>query len=181
MAELAIVLTIIALLTVGVVSLYSTDRAKATKLMTDLAKMKGALVSASSDLGGYPNRLDVLWLRTNATGANMFNDQAATTTWNGPYMEPKKTNAAAIPQITFSDVGNDTTAVGIEREAASAENAAQNAYVYFLSVKNVPTNVLTEASKICSPGGGSAGAATFANSTCRVSGTSFEFRVADSN
>ena len=181
--ELLIGIAIVALFATLIVSTFSGDSSKGAKLLSDMTTLKDALNRAKTDMGGIPNRFSVLWTRTDAVAANMFNGVLATDTWSGPYVERETTDAAN--NITATTI-TDTATISIAREAAGAANGGNFNWVYFIRSSNIPNPVITEALKKCT-GRVDAAAVTFANGVCRATlgaGTTeigtFDVKVADS-
>lgn len=183
MIELMVVLAVIGLLASLLLPSFSGDSSKATTLLSNMTTMKDSVNRAKVELGGVPNRLSVLWNRTDATATNMFNGIAATTTWNGPYIERQPTDLSNL--VTMTPIA-DAATVGISREAASAANGGNYTWVYFLRANNIPNPVIIEFMKKCT-GTDVVTDSTFLNSRCRAtlgSGSSefgtVDLKVADS-
>jgi prepilin-type N-terminal cleavage/methylation domain-containing protein len=181
--ELLIGIAIVALFATLIVSTFSGDSSKGAKLLSDMTTLKDALNRAKTDMGGIPNRFSVLWSRTDATAANMFNGVVATVTWSGPYVERESTDANN--NITATAI-TDSATISIAREAASAVNGGNFTWVYYMRASNIPNPIIAESLKKCT-GSTDAGTATFANGVCRATpgtGTTeigtFDVKVADS-
>jgi prepilin-type N-terminal cleavage/methylation domain-containing protein len=157
-------IAIMAIMSLILMSSFSGDGSKAVRLLGDMNTLGNSLNRAKMDLGGIPSRLSVLWSRTDATAANMFNGIAATNTWGGPYVERQPVDAAN--NVTVSAVA-DATTISINREAASAANGGNYTWVYFLRANNVPNPIITEFIKKCAATDVVANA-TFANGKCRA-------------
>ena len=162
--ELAVVLGIIAVLASVMIGSFSGDSSKGTKLLADMTTLSNSVNRAKTELGGVPNRLSVLWDRTDATAGNMFNGITATTTWNGPYIERQPVNASN--HITVSTIA-DAATISINREAASVANGGNYTWVYYLRASNIPNPIITEFIKKCS-GTDVVANVTFANGKCRA-------------
>lgn len=153
------VLAIMSILAALMVSSFSGDGSKATALLNNMGVMSDGLNRAKMDLGGFPNRLSVLWSKADATAGNMFNGVAGVNTWNGNYVEsqPVDANNKVIAQTI-----SDGAVIEIQREAGT-----NYAYAYFLRASNVPNAIITELLKKCT-GSDSVANATFANGKCRA-------------
>jgi prepilin-type N-terminal cleavage/methylation domain-containing protein len=162
--ELAVVLGIIAVLASVIIGSFSGDSSKGTKLLADMTTIGNAVNRAKVELGGVPSRLSVLWVRTDATAANMFNGIAATTTWGGPYIEGQPVDGSN--NIRVSTIA-DAATISINREAASAANGGNYTWVYFLRASNIPNPIITEYIKKCS-GTDAVDSVTFVNGKCRA-------------
>lgn len=183
--EMVVVLSIIGILATLVGNQFSGDSSKATKLLSDMTNIKNSVNRAKFDMGGIPNRLDILWDNTLATSGNMFNGIAAERTWAGPYLErTPHTNGV----LNFATLADGMT-VTITREASNATGAFGTfnpGWVYLLTATNVPRGVASEFMKKCSGNEATdtTNAATFATSNCRVAMTTevgtVALRVADS-
>jgi prepilin-type N-terminal cleavage/methylation domain-containing protein len=184
LVELIVVLAVIVVLATFMASKFSGDSSKAVKLFSDMKTLSDSAQRAVVDLGGVPNRLSVLWNRTDATAGNMFNGITATNNWSGPYIDRQPTDANNA--ITESSIG-DATTITIAREAANAAtNGGNYTWVYYLRASNVPNAVIIEAIKKCANTDVVANA-TFVNGQCRAtlgSGAtefgSFDVKVSDS-
>jgi prepilin-type N-terminal cleavage/methylation domain-containing protein len=181
--EIMVVIAVLGLLAGVFMSQYSGDKSKATRLLTNMKVVSDATNRAKMDMGGIPNRLSVLWTRTDAIAGNMFNGVAGTNSWSGPYMERQPVDASN--NIQEQAIG-DATTITIAREAASASNGGNFTWVYYLRASNVPNAVITEFIKTCANTDTVANA-TFANGQCRATpGTgatevgTVDFKIADS-
>jgi prepilin-type N-terminal cleavage/methylation domain-containing protein len=181
--EILIGIAIVALFATLIVSTFSGDSSKGAKLLSDMTTLRDALNRAKTDMGGIPNRFSVLWTRTDAIAANMFNGVLATDSWSGPYIEREPTD---INNNIVANSITDSTTMSIFREPANAANGGNFNWVYFIRATNIPNPIVTEALKKCT-GSTDAGATTFANGICRAAlgagqietGT-FDVKVADS-
>lgn len=182
--EALAIMAILALLATLMASLFSGDSSKAVKLFADMKTIADTTNRAVLDLGGVPNRLSVLWNRTDAVAGNMFNGIAATNSWSGPYLERQPTDAAN--NITESSI-SDATTINIAREAGNpTTNGSNYTWVYYLRASNVPNPVIIEAIKKCANTDVVTNA-TFVNGKCRATlgagavevGT-FDLKVSDS-
>lgn len=162
--EMLVALALIALLATLIFSTYSGDSSKATKLLSDMTTIRDSANRAKTELGGIPSRLSVLWNRTDATAANMYNGVASTNTWNGPYIERQGTDATN--NITVPTIA-DAATISMNREAADATNGGNYTWVYFLRANNIPNPIITEFIKKCA-GTDTVANATFLNSSCRA-------------
>lgn len=184
LVELVVVLAVIVVLATFMASKFSGDSSKAVKLFSDMKTLSDSTQRAVVDLGGVPNRLSVLWNRTDATAGNMFNGIAANNNWSGPYIERQPTDANNA--ITESSIG-DATTITIAREAANAAtNGGNYTWIYYLRASNVPNAVIIEAIKKC-VNTDIVASATFVSGQCRAtlgSGAtefgSFDVKVSDS-
>jgi prepilin-type N-terminal cleavage/methylation domain-containing protein len=181
--EIMVVIAVLGLLAGVFMSQYSGDKSKATRLLTNMKTVSTATNRAKMDMGGIPNRLSVLWNRTDATAGNMFNGIAGTNSWAGPYMERQPVDASN--NIQEQAIG-DATTISIAREAASVSNGGNYTWVYYLRASNVPNAIITEYVKTCS-NTDTVASATFANGQCRATlGTgatevgTVDFKIADS-
>ncbi|MBD8051081.1 prepilin-type N-terminal cleavage/methylation domain-containing protein [Limnohabitans radicicola] len=181
--EIMVVIAVLGILAGVFMANYSGDKSKATRLLTNMKTLSDATNRAKMDMGGIPNRLSVLWNRTDATAGNMFNGIAATTSWSGPYMERQPVDASNNIQ---EQAISDATTITIAREAASATNGGNFTWVYYLRATNVPNAIITEYIKSCANTDVVANA-TFANGKCRATpGTgatevgTVDFKIADS-
>jgi prepilin-type N-terminal cleavage/methylation domain-containing protein len=181
--EIMVVIAVLGLLAGVFMSTFSGDKSKATRLLTSMKTVSDATNRAKMDMGGIPNRLSVLWTRTDASAGNMYNGIAATNSWSGPYMERQPVDASNnIQERAISDA----TTISIAREAASAANGGNFTWVYYLRASNVPNAIITEYIKACSDSDAVA-TVSFANGKCRATlGTSatevgsVDFKIADS-
>jgi len=164
MIELMVVLVVIGLLAALIAPQFSGDSSKATKLLADMTTVKDSVNRAKVEIGGVPNRLSVLWNRTDATASNMFNGIAATNTWNGPYIERQPTDGSN--NISILSVA-DAATISVNREAASAANGGNYTWVYYLRANNIPNPIITEFIKKCS-GTDVVANASFVNGSCRA-------------
>lgn len=180
MVEMMITLAIIAILATLLATQFSGDGSKATKLLADMTTIKGAMLRMQADTGGIPENLTALWVRDNANTDNMFNGIAVTNTWAGPYLENVPVTGATINADEIAEGAR----ISSEREAASADNAGQMRWVYFLHATDIPRGVIEELLKKCN--GNDNLNATFATGKCRstVDGDAeigtIDLRVADS-
>jgi len=184
MIELMVVVAILGILAAFAMSKMDTSTSKATRLYNDMNTTKGALLRAKMDMGAMPTNLTALWVKANATSANMYGGLNGTASWNGAYMEPQtvdSSNAIKIVAIT------DTTTFNVAREAASAAtNGGNYTWIYYLRATNVPNTIIYKFLKQCA-GSEDASAVTFVNAPCRATpgtGTSeygtVDLRVDDS-
>lgn len=162
--EIMAALAIMSLMYMALSSAFSGNTSKAVRLLSDMTTIANSAKRAQMELGGVPSRLSILWNRTDATAANMFNGIAATASWNGPYLERQPTNAANA--ITVFDVA-DAATIAMAREAASAANGGNYTWVYYLRASNIPNPIITEFIKKCA-GTDVVANATFANGKCRA-------------
>jgi len=183
MIEIMVVIAVLGLLAGVFATQFSGDKSKATRLLTNMKTVASATNRAKMDMGGIPNRLSVLWTRTDATAGNMYNGIAGTNSWSGPYMERQPTDASN--NIQEQAIGDSTT-IAISREAASVANGGNFTWVYFLRASNVPNAIIQEYIKACANTDVVANA-TFANGQCRATpGTgatevgTVDFKIADS-
>lgn len=183
MVEIMITLVVLALLGGLFASQYSGDKSKATRLFTNMKTVADATNRAKMDMGGIPNRLSVLWTKTDAIAANMFNGIAGTNSWSGPYLERQAVDASNNIQ---EQAISDSTTITVAREAASAANGGNFTWVYYLRASNVPNAIILEYIKACANTDTVANA-TFANGQCRATpGTgatevgTVDFKIADS-
>lgn len=178
MIELMVVVAILGILAAFVMSKMDTSTSKATRLFNDMNTTKGALLRAKTDMGAIPSNLTVLWIKANATGANMFGGLNGTVSWNGGYMEPQPVDSvSAIKSVAIADAAT----INIAREAAAATtNGGNYTWVYFLRANNVPNSIIYKFLKQCS-GSEDAATVSFVNAPCRaVPGTgSSEFGTVD--
>jgi prepilin-type N-terminal cleavage/methylation domain-containing protein len=182
--EIMVVIAVIGLFAGFFITQFSGDKSKATRLLSDMKLVADATNRGKMDMGGIPNKLSVLWNKTDAIAGNMFNGVAATNSWSGPYMERQPTDASN--NIQEQAIGDSAT-ITIAREAANAAtNGGNYTWVYYLRASNVPNGVITEFIKTCSNTDTVANA-TFVNGSCRATpGTgatevgTVDFKVADS-
>lgn len=181
--ELLAGLMIMALLAGALMTVFSGDASKATRLYADMTAVRNALNRAKMDMGGVPSRLSVLWNRADAeTSTNFFNNVPGVGTWSGPYLERQPTDSSNL--ITINSVVDGGT-ISVGREAASATNGGNFSWVYFVSAANIPNPIIAEFMKRCT--GRDNASPTFATSSCRATpgtgGTevgTVEMRVTDS-
>jgi prepilin-type N-terminal cleavage/methylation domain-containing protein len=165
LVEVMIVVGILGIFGAFMMSKQDTSNSKATRLYGDMNTAKAALIRAKMDMGAFPSNLTALWLKTNATAANMFGGLNGTTSWNGAYMEQQpvdSSNAIKNPSVS------DAVIFNISREAAApATNGGNYTWVYYLRASNVPNAVINKVLKQCT-GSEDATAVTFVNATCRA-------------
>ena len=165
MIELMVVVAILGILAAFAMSKMDTSSSKATRLFNDMNTTKGALLRAKMDMGALPSNLTALWVKANASAANMYGGMNGTVSWNGAYMESQPVDSSnAIKSVAIAD----TTIFNITREAASAAtNGGNYTWVYYLRATNVPNTIIYKFLKQCA-GSEDATAVTFVNAPCRA-------------
>lgn len=111
MIELAVVMLIISILATGAYRLFKggTKNARAETLMLTFDQVGGALERFQGETGCYPNRLNVLWDRTQAIAANNFCGLDLRQNWVEPYMKEQPINAANPPAMLIDSVQTGAT------------------------------------------------------------------------
>lgn len=165
MIELMVVVAILGILSAFTMSKMDTSTSKATRLFNDMSTTKGALLRAKMDMGAFPTNLTALWVKANASAANMYGGLNGTASWNGAYMESQPVDSSnAIKSVSIAD----TATFNISREAAAAAtNGGNYTWVYFLRANNVPNPIIYKFLKQCA-GSEDATAITFVNAPCRA-------------
>ena len=165
MIELMVVVAILGILAAFAMAKMDTSTSKATRLYNDMSTTKGALLRAKMDMGAFPTNLTALWIKANASAANMYGGLNGTTSWNGAYMEPQPVDSSnAVKSVAIAD----TTIFNITREAASAAtNGGNYTWVYYLRATNVPNTIIYKFLKQCA-GSEDATTVTFVNAPCRA-------------
>lgn len=165
MIELMVVVAILGILAAFAMAKMDTSSSKATRLFNDMSTTKGALLRAKMDMGAFPTNLTALWVKANASAANMYGGLNGTTSWNGAYMESQPVDSSnAIKSVSIAD----TATFNISREAAAAAtNGGNYTWVYFLRANNVPNPIIYKFLKQCA-GSEDATAVTFVNAPCRA-------------
>ncbi len=164
LVEMGVVLVVMAVIAAVFLESFSGNTSKAVRLLTDMTTISNSVKRAQSELGGIPSKLSILWNRSDATAANMFNGILATNSWNGPYMERQATDASNL--IKEPDVADSAT-ISIHREAASAANGGNYTWVYFVRGNNIPNPIIEEFMKKC-VGTTTQSDWTFAKGKCRA-------------
>jgi prepilin-type N-terminal cleavage/methylation domain-containing protein len=165
MIELMVVVAILGILAAFAMSKMDTSTSKATRLYNDMSTTKGALLRAKMDMGAFPTNLTALWIKANASAANMYGGMNGTVSWNGAYMEPQPVDSSnAIKSVAIAD----TTIFNITRDAAAAAtNGGNYTWVYYLRATNVPNTIIYKFLKQCA-GSEDATTVTFVNAPCRA-------------
>lgn len=163
--ELMVIVGVLGVIAAFFTSMADTSSSKATRLYNDMSTTKGALLRAKMDMGAFPTNLTALWVKANASSANMYGGLNGTTSWNGAYMESQPVDSSnAIKIVAIAD----TTTFNIGREAASAAtNGGNYTWVYYLRATSVPNTIIYKFLKQCA-GSQDATAVTFVNSPCRA-------------
>ncbi len=163
--ELMVIVGILGVIAAFAMSIADTSSTKATRLYNDMSTTKGALLRAKMDMGAFPTNLTALWVKANASSANMYGGLNGTTSWNGAYMESQPVDSSnAVKMVAIAD----TTTFNINREAASAAtNGGNYTWVYYLRATNVPNPIIYKFLKQCA-GSQDATAVTFVNASCRA-------------
>lgn len=177
MIELMVVVAILGVLAAFAMSKMDTSTSKATRLYNDMSTTKGALLRAKMDMGAFPNNLTALWIKANASAANMYGGLNGTASWNGAYMEPQPVDSSnAVKSVAIAD----TTIFNITREAAAAAtNGGNYTWVYYLRASNVPNPIIYKFLKVCA-GSEDARTVSFVNAPCRATpDTSTEYGTVD--
>lgn len=102
--ELMVIVGILGVIAAFAMSTADTSSSKATRLYNDMSTTKGALLRAKMDMGAFPTNLTALWVKANASSANMYGGLNGTTSWNGAYMESQPVDSSnAIKIVAIAD------------------------------------------------------------------------------
>jgi prepilin-type N-terminal cleavage/methylation domain-containing protein len=158
LVEIMVVIGIMAILSAVVMMTASTDSSKATALFASMTTTSDSLERMKMDVGCYPTDMSALWVRANASAANMWCGQDGTSAWDGAYLKtaPFDTTNQAI------EVSNIAPNAEI---AFSREAGGSNGFYYFLHGTALPNAIVLDALLKCN--GSNSTAATFSTGKCR--------------
>jgi type II secretory pathway pseudopilin PulG len=160
LAEVAIIIGVLAVLATLIVSSFSGDGTKATVLIQNMRTLSDGMLRAKADIGCFPNQPTVLWRQAQAVAANTFCGIDGVQTWNGPYLSSQPIDSGT-GAILMPAVGGDVAAT-IAREATPDDGLG---WYYYIRAEHVPNPVIIAALQKCN--GGKDAAATFETGTCR--------------
>jgi len=133
---------------------FSTDRTRATALVTRASEVAKGLVQFKQDISCYPATLQALYERAQAQNTRCGLDGRAL--WREPY----------IPRVQFTAAGNVSLAdlvPGAEMEVATIAAGAGQQWV--VRVTGVPNDILAKVAETCNGAAGVAGRCTIAAGT----------------
>lgn len=159
LVELAIVITILALLGVGIYVFTDVGgRGKAVSLMNVMQQTGSGMQRLKADSGCHSQRIAGLWTNTVNTAANTFCGVAiADGAWRGPYLKPftvDATNGAGIIDSVVS--GGRLT---LQREAGGVGQR------YFVRAASIPNDLIAQVLQECN--GSLSTTVTFDTNKCR--------------
>jgi prepilin-type N-terminal cleavage/methylation domain-containing protein len=159
LVELAIVITILALLGVGIYVFTDVGgRGKTVALLNVMQQSGAAMQRMKADTGCHGQRIAGLWSNAQNTAANTFCGIAiADGAWRGPYLKPFSVDGATGAGIVDSVVSGGR--LTLQREAGGIGQR------YFVRASNIPNDLIAQFLQECN--GSLSATTTFDTNKCR--------------
>jgi len=147
--EILAAVTVIAILGAVGWHYFSTDRTRATALISKANDITKGLVEFKQDISCYPQTLSALYNQADSENTRCGID--GRTSWRQPYVSKESFNANG--DLMLDDLVNGSTMSLITQAGGPGQQ-------WILRISNIPTNVITQLTAICNGSSNHAGRCT---------------------